>query len=668
MRTVDETEIRRAVQILHGIDDKFKAFEVRIIDGRWNMSGYFEDADTLIRALTDHAQTSAHENIYITLNPLKSGTSDRKQKNCFVKGAEQTTGDGDIEGLLWLMIDLDPDRASGVSSSDAEFEAAHDKAKLIYKYLRAIGWNDPVIAESGNGVHLLYRVKLQKTDENTELLKNCLAALDAMFSDDAVKVDVKTYNPARVCKLYGTMAKKGADTQERPHRMSRILYAPDTVRANDKTLLQALAANVPQLDPPMKSNDWRPSKFDLREWIARNGVQVKKEIAWQGGTKFVLECCPFNPQHKGKDAALIQTGDGKICYNCFHASCAGNHWREFRLRFEPDAYDHDKQQVQDHWRPNYQRETTRIEPQTGEPVMLTTEQIRNRKRPPEEFLPSGIVEIDKALRGLKKGYVTLLSGLRASGKSSLINQIAMSVIQNGYKAALFSGELTAENVMRWLYLQAAGKVHTLPTRYENYYMVTDDTKERISKWLDEKLYIYNNDYGNVFEDIQSALIECVETQKVDLIILDNLMAMDLSRLDRDRFVQQSLLVNELEIMAKKYNVHIIFVAHPRKTNGFLRLQDVSGSNDIVNRVDNAIIMHRVNEDFKREVKSDLHWKDDNPNFGADNVIEICKDRDGGTQDKFIPLYFERESKRLKNEPAEVVVYGWDIGQTVELPF
>lgn len=668
MRTVDEKEIRRAVQIIHGIDENYKAFEVRIIDGRWNMSGYFEDADTLIRALTDHAQTSAHENIYITLNPLKSGTNARKQNNCFVKGAEQTTGDGDIQALLWLMIDLDPDRASGVSSSDAEFEAAHVKAKLIYKYLRATGWNDPVIAESGNGVHLLYRVRLYKTDENTELLKNCLAALDAMFSDDAVKVDVKTYNPARVCKLYGTMAKKGADTPDRPHRMSRILYTPDTVQTNDKTLLQALADNVPKLEKPMRSNDWRPSKFDLREWIARHGVHVKKEIAWQGGTKFVLECCPFNPQHKGQDAALIQTGDGKICYNCFHASCAGNHWREFRLLYEPDAYDHDRKQTQDHWRPNYQRETTRIEPQHDEPVMLTTEQIRNRKRPPEEFLPSGIVEIDKALRGLKKGFVTLMSGLRASGKSSLINQIAMTVIQNGYKAALFSGELTAENVMKWLYLQAAGKSHTLPTKYENYFMVPDDTKELISKWLDEKLYIYNNDYGNVFADIQAALIECVEAQKVDLIILDNLMAMDLSTLDRDRFVQQSLLVNELEIMAKRYNVHIIFVAHPRKTNGFLRLQDVSGSNDIVNRVDNAIILHRVNEDFKREVKADLHWKDDNPIFGADNVIEICKDRDGGAQDKFIPLYFERESKRLKNEPAEVVVYGWDIGQTVELPF
>ena len=54
------------------------------------------------------------------------------------------------------------------------------------------------------------------------------------------------------------------------------------------------------------------------------------------------------------------------------------------------------------------------------------------------------------------------------------------------------------------------------------------------------------------------------------------------------------------------------------------------------------------------------WTDDNPVYSGTNVIEIAKDRDMGTQDVFIPLWYETESKRLKNSPAEMVQYGWDV--------
>ena len=69
-----------------------------------------------------------------------------------------------------------------------------------------------------------------------------------------------------------------------------------------------------------------------------HGLSVSQKTNWNGGTKWILHECPFDNSHKGKDASVIQTSDGKICFNCFHNSCAGNHWRELRLMFEPDAY------------------------------------------------------------------------------------------------------------------------------------------------------------------------------------------------------------------------------------------------------------------------------------------------------------------------------------------
>ena len=665
MRNIDEAEIRRAVNTLHPPDDEGGClFEVRIIDGSWNLSGYFTSADTLIEALKK-SDSKANENIYITLNYLNDGCYARKQHDTFVKNAMPTTSDSDVIAFQFLMIDLDPERTKGTSSSDEELEEARATARTIFKYMKATGWNDPIIAESGNGVHLLYKIDCTVEGGRTEIVKGCLEALDIMFSNDAVKVDTTTFNPARICKLYGTMAQKGADTKIRPHRMSRIVYTPKQIAMNDIALAESLASKAPQPDEPSKSNNYQPRSFDLREWIQRHGIAVKQEVAWNGGTKYVLEHCAFDPSHKGKDAAIVQTADGKICYNCFHASCAGKHWKELRLLYEPDAYSKDAPKPT--FLPNNRRESAPLDIITDEPMWLTPEQIRKRVKPKEEYIKSGIIGIDSALIGLKKGFVTLLSGLRACGKSSLISQIALQAADDGFRTAIFSGELTAENAMKWLYRQAAGRAHTLPSRYEGRWYVDDYVQGQIAAWLDGKLFVYNNDYGFHYDDIRSALEKCTDEHNIDLIILDNMMCLDLSTLDRDQFVRQSVFVNDLEVFAKQKNVHIILIAHPRKSDGFLRLQDVSGSNDIVNRVDNAILMHRVNHDFKDGAKREFHWKSEDDIFNASNVLEICKDRDNGTQDKFIPLYFEPETKRLKNERAECIQYGWVTESLEEVP-
>ena len=230
--------------------------------------------------------------------------------------------------------------------------------------------------------------------------------------------------------------------------------------------------------------------------------------------------------------------------------------------------------------------------------------------------------------------------------------------QQGYRTALFSGELKPKNLLKWLLLQAAGKMYVKETQYDNYYVVPEPYDEVISKWLDEKVYVYNNYYGNEFSSIMEQIRKCVVEHKVDLIILDNMMALNLMEMGSDKYQQQSHFVECLENFAKAANVHILFVAHPRKSVGFLRLDDVSGSNDIVNRVDNAFILHRVNNDFKRLTKDMFKWKDDNLLYQSTNVIEICKDRDGGVQDEFIPLFFEACTKRLRNSPGENKIYPW----------
>lgn len=179
-------------------------------------------------------------------------------------------------------------------------------------------------------------------------------------------------------------------------------------------------------------------------------------------------------------------------------------------------------------------------------------------------------------------------------------------------------------------------------------------------WLDKKFWLYNNEYGFNFEAVADQFKRKIEKDKLDLLILDNLMTFDISGMSDNKFEAQTKFILTLQgEIAKPYNVHILFVAHPRKAMGFLRLDDISGTADLGNAVDNAFIVHRVNADFRRLTKQMFGWKDDNPIYDATNVIEIAKDRDNGTMDYFIPLYYEPETKRLKNSRSENKIYGWN---------
>lgn len=654
---IDEQETRRTIEVLKPDN---ALYEVRAIDGRWNASGYFQGADGLIDELKRYSGR-AGINFYITLSTINNACASRKQYGKLIEQATPTTSDTDITAYEWLMIDVDPKRPAGTSSSDEQIEQSKIKANHVFKFLRSRGWSDPIVALSGNGTHLLYAVGLANNPENQKLMQQCLLTLDMLFSDDQVQIDLKTFNPSRICKLYGTMAKKGRSTTDRPHRMSKIVRARK-IEQTDKTLLQSLVALLPQEQKPAKYNGYNPRSFDLEDWIYKHGLNVKK-TSWAGGSKWVFEECPFNPEHKGKDAAIIQTSDGKICFNCFHNSCAGNKWRELRLKYEPDAYS--KQYVQPQVYPNYQNPDYRVEQVQeqkiidGKPVFYTSEQIRLLKAPPVEYIKTGISVIDKKMRGLKKQAVSCVTGFRASGKSSFVSQLILDAADQGYRTALFSGELPNKDIYGWMTLQAAGKYNVHETQFENFYQVNGKAELEISKWLNDKAYIYNNDYGNNFSYIKERLVKCVADHKVDLVILDNLMALNITMLEQDKYQRQSIFVEELTNFAKAANIHIMFVAHPRKPMGFLRLDDVSGSGDITNRVDVAFICHRVNNDFKRLSKTMFQWKDDHELYRCDNVIEIAKDRATGIQDEFIPLFFEKSCKRLKNDQFECKMYGWE---------
>lgn len=670
---LNEKEIRKTIELMK---PNSQLFEVRVIFNNKAMySGYFNDADSLMAAFRE-LNVQGECNVYITLNSINPACYDRQQKNTFCKNAKITTSDNDIIGYDWLMIDLDPKRPSGTSSTNKQIEKAKEYGNKIYQFMRNLGFSKPLFANSGNGVHLLYRIRLKNSDENRKLIELSLKTLNMLFTSSEIDVDMKNFNQSRVCKLYGTKAQKGANSSDRPHRMSYIIGNPEAIELNDIKYLQKLCDLYPKEEKPQKYNNYHPREFDLEEWLNKYGLRYRKS-GYADGTKYILDCCPFDSNHKGKDACIFHSRTGAIGFHCFHNSCADKTWKDVRLLYEPDAYEKRQQEYEKriYAKPNRKQEVKKIEETDGKPVFYTATDILNFPRKEESFVKSGIHMIDEKMRGLKKGYVSVISGLRASGKSSVISEICLDCVDFENRVGVFSGELAPKNFMRWMNLQAAGKGYVEPTQFDGYYNVHRKYQEKIANWLGNNFFLYNNEYGNDFSAIMEEFEKKIEADKLDLLILDNLMAFNISGLSDNKWDAQTEFVLSLQRLAKRKDIHIVFVAHPRKAMGFLRLDDISGTGDLGNAVDNAFIVHRVNNDFKRLTKLTFGWQDDNEIYQATNVIEIAKDRDGGLQDIFIPLFYEKESKRLKNYQAENKIYGWnktDDGfssvEDLEIPF
>jgi len=322
------SEVRRTAEILAS-----GVVEVRALADGATHSGYFDDHEALARAAEALDADPSVAGIYITLNTVNPALLARRANRIKMRLSRKdaTTADTDIIRRRWLPVDIDPVRPSGVSSTDAEHDAALEAAERIAGYLAEQGFPEPIRADSGNGAHLLYRIDLPNDAEATALVKGVLTTLDALFSNETVTVDTANHNAARIWKLYGTVSRKGDSTPERPHRRAKILSTPDEIALVPTERLRHIAGLLPREGPSKKGPG-----IDLGCWLLSHNIAVRSTRPWQGGTLYTLAECPFSGAHKD-GAFAIQFSNGALFAGCHHDSCGGGaqRWPELRGMYEP---------------------------------------------------------------------------------------------------------------------------------------------------------------------------------------------------------------------------------------------------------------------------------------------------------------------------------------------
>ncbi len=666
MNRIDREEIREWFSLFVGWKEN-PLVEIRIGGrGEKMYSGYFKDPDSIIEWVEKYDAC----NIYFVVNSINPQCEHLPQFNKILERVAKTTNDGDIVSRDWVFIDIDPVRMSNINATDDEVKYVKVVARRVVRYLKSEGLNDPIVAFSANGVHLYYRCDISNGKGTDNLVSNFIKALGMMFDDDRVKIDTSVANAARIAKLPGTMSGKGrSDDTERPQRMCRFLSVPDSIDPTDTAYFEKVSSLVPEPVEPTRENDWGRQKFDLREFIQKHGIKVKQETRAAGGTRFILDHCVFNPDHKAKDAMIFQYDDGTIAYKCFHASCAQYRWRDVRLLYEPDAYSREdfadfayKRKMQGQ---NVKQSfVPQKESDDKGPIWLSLDEIPTLNPDEMTSISTGIEELDKKIYGgTILQQLSVMTGRPGSGKSTMLNTILLNSINQGFSTAIFSGELPNHLLKSWITLPAAGRVHIRESsKREGAFYVPKDVEDKILAWLKGRLFIHNSEYGNNWGQLREDILQIVKRGAKN-IILDNLMTLYLGNEDdRAKYKAQIDFINDLHTMVRDENIHVWLVAHPRKQVAFLRDLDIAGASEIGNLADNIFIVHRVNQDFENQAKAFFSSKmvADIIDKGYSNVIEIAKNRIPGLYaGELVGVYYEPETKRMKNDKAEVFQYGWD---------
>lgn len=186
-----------------------------------------------------------------------------------------------------------------------------------------------------------------------------------------------------------------------------------------------------------------------------------------------------------------------------------------------------------------------------------------------------------------------------------------------------------------------------------------------NKDYNKKLFIYRDDEPNDVDSVLKSAEECVRKFGCKLIVLDNLMMIDLNCAESDKNTAQTNFINSLIKFAAKFNVAVVLIAHPRKTqdtNSDIEMYDISGTSNIINLAMRSIGLRRVSKKEKADAKSKWH------NF--DVVLTVIKDRLLGKADFQMGLWYDLTSRRFYTDYEEYdAQFAWDSDiYTDKLPY
>lgn len=275
---------------------------------------------------------------------------------------------------------------------------------------------------------------------------------------------------------------------------------------------------------------------------------------------------------------------------------------------------------------------------------------------------TGLKAIDDELMRLFFGTLTIVSGQPGSGKSSLLTQLACNSLDNDIGTWLFSGELPNGVEKSWFNYIFAGPrniTDAISRRGNPYKKISTTTLAEINKTYKGRWHIYRDDYDNTLDKLVASMTDTVRKYGARCLILDNFMCID-TETSEEELRSQTDTIKKLIEFAKKYQVAVILVCHPRKMDAGTNvgIYDIAGTSNIVNLAHRTIGLRRVT-DAERENAAKYSEKR-RQLLKYDVIVTIVKDRMFGRQNIDVGLYYDPASRRFFSDMDEYDRrFSWD---------
>lgn len=237
----------------------------------------------------------AAKGIYFTLSPVPRGVAAKIARG-------EAAGDVDVAERFNILIDVDASRPADTNATAEEKASALDLADEIRDFLASeFEFPEPASGDSGNGGHLTYRTALPNDESTKDLIRRFLVALAKKFDTARAGVDRSVYNASRITKLPGTVVRKGPHSDERPHRVARILHAPAELMPVTREQLEAVVAALGGWDdvktePTNGTVRKATCAADVEERARAYARKIDPAISGQGGhDKTFYAACKVGP-------------------------------------------------------------------------------------------------------------------------------------------------------------------------------------------------------------------------------------------------------------------------------------------------------------------------------------------------------------------------------------
>ena len=283
-----------------------------------------------------------------------------------------------------------------------------------------------------------------------------------------------------------------------------------------------------------------------------------------------------------------------------------------------------------------------------------------------EGLYTGIEDLDNQIYKLVFGTVNIITGKSGEGKSVFVNQIAIcQALQQGYDVFVFSGELPTPHLKNWVETNMIGR-ENIEMRNGHVRVFNPEARKKMRKWYSGRVMVYDDSYDTTAKALLIKMEEMARKFGTKVFLIDNLMMVDLECSEEGRLQAEKDFIKSLIFFAKKFNVLVFLVAHPRKIGGELRVtkEDIAGSSNIVNLAHMVFSVHRYTE---KEKEGEMNNKGDylkgHEPKEYDSVVEVLKNRITGLLPE-CELYFDYNSYRFYKTPKELWMrYKWNTDTT-----